>query len=144
MAGDAADQAVGMMQMMQMMQGNMMQMMQMMQGNMMQMMQMMQSGVMGGNASGALMPHGMSAASRAYVEAMKAWDAPMMQGALAADPDVAFVRSMIPHHQAAIEMARAVLQYGKDESVKKWADQIIEAQKAEIAAMQVWLKQHPQ
>ncbi|MER9329890.1 DUF305 domain-containing protein [Mesorhizobium sp. M0488] len=66
----------------------------------------------------------------------------MTQGVQAADPDVAFVQAMIPHHQGAIDMARAVLQFGKDDQVKVWANQIITAQQAEIAAMQEWLKQH--
>lgn len=133
MTGNGADQTANMMQMM----GQMMPMMQ-------QMMQMMQSGMMGGNAGDALMSHGMSDASKAYVEAMRTMDAPMMRGALASDPDAAFVRAMIPHHQGAIDMAKAVLQYGKDERVKEWANQIVKAQEAEIAAMQDWLKQHAQ
>ena len=33
-------------------------------------------------------------------------DGPMMQGIQADDPDVAFVQTMIPHHQGAIDMAR--------------------------------------
>jgi uncharacterized protein (DUF305 family) len=41
-------------------------------------------------------------------------------------------------------MAKAALQVGKDEQVKKWANQIIKAQEAEISEMQEWLKQHPQ
>jgi uncharacterized protein (DUF305 family) len=108
---------------------------------MQQMMQMMQGGMMQGMPAGAA---GMSDATKAYMNAMRMMDGPMMQGAQVADPDVAFVRAMIPHHQGAIDMARAVLQYGKDERVKEWANQIITAQEAEIAAMQDWLKQHAQ
>jgi uncharacterized protein (DUF305 family) len=86
----------------------------------------------------------MSPAGKAYMEAMKRMEQPMMQAAQSSDPDVAFVRSMIPHHQGAIEMARTVLQHGKDEQVKTWANQIIKAQEAEISEMQNWLEQHPQ
>lgn len=120
-------------------------MMPMMQ-QMMQMMQMMQGGMgQGGMMQGMPMsPEGMSEAGKAYMEAMKKMDMPMMQAAQVSDPDVAFVRGMIPHHQGAIDMARAVLQYGKDERVKTWANQIIKAQEAEIAEMQEWLKQRPQ
>lgn len=39
---------------------------------------------------------------------------PMMEAMQAKDPDVAFIKGMIPHHQAAIDMARAVLEYGSD------------------------------
>ena len=38
----------------------------------------------------------------------------------------------------------AYVKYGKDERVREWANQIIMAQEAEIAAMQDWLKQHVQ
>ena len=55
------------------------------------------------------------------------------------NPDVDFVRMMIPHHQGAIDMAEVELKYGKDESRKALARQIIEAQKKEIAEMKDWL-----
>jgi hypothetical protein len=81
-----------------------------------------------------------SDAAMAYMAAMAKMDAPMMQAMREADPDVAFVRAMIPHHQGAIDMARVVLQYGKDATVRVWANQIIAAQEKEIAEMQEWLK----
>ena len=55
------------------------------------------------------------------------------------NPDVDFVRMMIPHHQGAIDMAEAELKFGKDESRKALARQIIEAQTREIAEMKEWL-----
>ena len=73
---------------------------------------------------------------------MDAMDAQMMQGMQAQDLDVAFICGMIPHHQGAIDMAKVVLQYGKDDKVKGWANQIIAAQEKEIAEMQDWLKAH--
>ena len=131
--------------MQQMMQGGMMQgdqggMMRGGQGDMMQGGQggMMQGGMMNMPMDTANMPE----SSKAYIEAMKRMDRPMMQGIQSDDPDVAFVQAMIPHHQGAIDMARTVLHFGKDDRVKVWANQIIAAQQAEIAAMQKWLKQH--
>ena len=56
---------------------------------------------------------GTSDAAKAYMEAMKRMDGPMMHGIQAGDPDVAVVQAMIPHHQGAIDMARAVVQFGK-------------------------------
>ena len=131
LTGDGADQ---MMQMMQMMQ----QMMPMMQ----QMMGMMQCARHAGQAGMPMAGAGMSDASKAYMGAMSMMNAPMMQALQSSDPDVAFVKAMIPHHQGAIAMAKAVLQYGKDDKVKEWANQIIKAQEAEIAEMQAWLKGH--
>ena len=58
----------------------------------------------------------------------------------AGDPDVHFVKSMIPHHQGAIDMARVVLAHGKDAQIRKLAEEVIKAQEGEIAMMREWLK----
>jgi len=54
--------------------------------------------------------------------------------------DQAFLSMMIPHHQAALEMARAVLPTTKDATVKRWAQGIITSQQAEIGTMTALLK----
>jgi uncharacterized protein (DUF305 family) len=56
--------------------------------------------------------------------------------------DVDFVRLMIPHHQAAIDMAKTQLLYGKDPQIRRLAQEIITDQQSEIEVMQLWLKQH--
>ena len=81
-----------------------------------------------------------SEATNAYMAAMERMNGPMMQGVQDSDPDVAFVKGMIPHHQGAIEMAKVALQHGKDEQTKKWANDIVREQQREVAEMQEWLK----
>ena len=58
-----------------------------------------------------------------------------------ANSGVDFVRLMIPHHQAAIDMAKAQLLYGKDPQMRRLAQEIITDQQLEIELMQHWLKQ---
>ena len=76
--------------------------------------------------------------TKAYETAMAA----MMKGMMTAPtgkPDLDFVQGMIPHHQGAIDMAKVVLQFGKDAEIKKLAEGVIKAQESEIAVMKDWL-----
>ena len=53
------------------------------------------------------------------------------------DADRDFVAMMVPHHEGAIEMARALLRYGHNEKVRRLAQEIIVDQQDEIAAMRL-------
>lgn len=84
---------------------------------------------------------GHDPSSQAFTEANDRMHKDMMIK-LSGDTDVDFVRSMIPHHQGAIDMAKIELQYGKDPEIRKLAEGVIKAQEAEIAEMNAWLKKH--
>jgi uncharacterized protein (DUF305 family) len=56
--------------------------------------------------------------------------------------DEDFVRLMLPHHQAAIDMAKAELMHGQDPQMRRLAQEIITDQESEIELMQLWLREH--
>jgi len=53
------------------------------------------------------------------------------------DVDRDFVAMMVPHHQGAIDMAVAVLRHGRNEQLRRLAQEIIVTQQEEIAAMRM-------
>jgi hypothetical protein len=59
------------------------------------------------------------------------------------DVDSDFVAMMAPHHQGAIDMAQAELRYGRNEQLRRLAQEIIVTQQEEIAAMRLALGQTP-
>ena len=57
------------------------------------------------------------------------------------DVDHDFVAMMVPHHQGAVDMAQAELRYGRNEQLRRIAQEIIVDQLQEIAAMRLALGQ---
>ncbi|MFL5444933.1 MAG: DUF305 domain-containing protein, partial [Myxococcales bacterium] len=66
----------------------------------------------------------------------------MMGGLMGPDSDRLFIQEMIPHHQGAVDMALAELRYGKDERLRRLAQEIVVAQKQEIEVMKLALRDH--
>lgn len=76
---------------------------------------------------------------QAYAQGMDTMHSEMMLGITDPNPDMAFARGMLPHHVGAVDMAEVQLKYGKDDEMRKLAQQIIDAQQAEIKQMQNWM-----
>lgn len=53
--------------------------------------------------------------------------------------DADFANLMLPHHQAAIDMAKTELLYGNDPQMRGLAREIITDQESEIQLMRLWL-----
>ncbi len=70
----------------------------------------------------------LEAGMAAMMEAMHDVDA-------TGDADVDFLSMMIPHHEGAIAMARALLVHGYDPATRRLAEDIIASQSVEVAAM---------
>ena len=83
-----------------------------------------------------------SAMQQELMQGMNQTHQDMMAAAQYKDPDVAFAAGMLPHHIGAVKMAEVELKYGKDPEMRKLAEDIINAQQAEIEQMQKWLKAH--
>ena len=84
----------------------------------------------------------MKDASKGLMQAIMNMHPPMMQGAMAENPDVAFNCSMIAHHSGAIAMAKVQLVFGKDAEAKKMAQRTIDQQSKEIEEMTQWVEAH--
>ena len=88
---------------------------------------------------------GKSPVNLAWAELQSSMDrmhAAMISVAATGNSDADFVKLMIPHHQAAIDMAKTQLLYGKDPQMRRLAQEIITDQQSEIELMNLWLQQN--
>jgi len=81
----------------------------------------------------------MTETQKGLQQAMMSMNGPMMQGMMAGDPDVAWICAMIPHHQGAIDMARAGLKGADNAESKRLAEKTIEEQEKSIKELVAWL-----
>lgn len=102
--------------------------------------------LLGGPALGQ-MAHGTHGGEEAGAPYAEAWAESMarmheeMAAPLTGDADEDFARGMIPHHRAAIDMARIQIEHGDDPELRALAEAVIATQEAEIALLEAWLAQ---
>ena len=65
---------------------------------------------------------------------------PGMSGTTSGDYDQNFIDGMVPHHQAAVEMAKVAQQHGEHPEIKQLANDIVTSQDGEIVKMKSWRK----
>ena len=97
--------------------------------------------VVAGTAIAYSVPHRAreSESARFMAENAAAMDRMMAGMAItpSGDVDRDFVAMMVPHHQGAIEMAQTELRYGRNEQLRRLAQEIVVTQRQEIVAMRL-------
>lgn len=86
--------------------------------------------------NGTAMDHSMDGGDHASMSMDDMMDA--LDGKTGDDFDKAFIEMMIPHHEGAIEMAKAAQRSAKHQEIKDMAEDIISAQQSEIDMMRGW------
>lgn len=77
----------------------------------------------------------MNAFQREMDESMARMMRDMHGPGYAGHADIDFLAMMIPHHAGAVDMARLVLQHGRDAATRQLAEEIIAGQTIEIESM---------
>lgn len=96
------------------------------------------------HSHGASQPASDSQAWSDLQQSMRAMHGAMLSIQSTGNDDEDFVRLMLPHHQAALDMARVELMHGQDPQMRRLAQEIMTDQESEIELMQLWLRQnHP-
>jgi len=75
----------------------------------------------------------------AQAEAMRRMHEAMEAVTWSGEADADFVRLMLPHHRAAVEMARGHLLCAQDPQLRRLAQEIVTDQQSEIELMERWL-----
>jgi len=95
---------------------------------------------------GAAPPYFVASSDRPYAaladDAMAIMDQGMRRARATGAPEHDFIAMMIPHHQGAIDMAKAILVHSKDPELRNLAQGIIAEQQNEIRIMQAWLDRY--
>jgi Domain of unknown function (DUF305) len=91
-------------------------------------------------AAGAQLRPAAAQFMQAMNASMERMDHQMASAPMNGHVDHDFAAMMIPHHQGAIDMAKAELLYGKDPVMRRLAQEILVDQQSEIDAMQLWLE----
>ena len=76
-------------------------------------------------------------------DAMAVMDDGMRRAPMNGQQEHDFVTMMIPHHQGAVDMAKALLLTTRDPALRNMAQGIVAEQQIEIQLLQQWLKDHP-
>jgi uncharacterized protein (DUF305 family) len=88
----------------------------------------------------------VASSSRPYADlandAMAIMDDGMRRAPMDGVPEHDFVVMMIPHHQGAIDMAKAILVHSTNPELRNLAQGIITEQQNEINVMQAWLRRY--
>jgi uncharacterized protein (DUF305 family) len=92
-----------------------------------------------GVVAGAQMDSSATSFMHSMEQSMTRMDTGMKSAPMNGNADHDFVTMMMPHHQGAIDMAKAELSYGRDPVMRRLAEEIIVDQQSEIQAMQLWL-----
>ncbi|TEA77191.1 DUF305 domain-containing protein [Allopusillimonas ginsengisoli] len=75
-------------------------------------------------------------------DAMAVMDDGMLRAPMNGQANHDFITMMLPHHQGAVDMAKAVLLYTEDPEIRNLALGIIAEQQTDIQVMQAWLNHH--
>jgi hypothetical protein len=97
-------------------------------------------GLLAALAAGAQLRPAAAQFMQAMNASMERMNRQMASAPMNGDVDHDFAAIMIPHHQGAIDMAKAELLYGKDPVMRRLAQEILVDQQSEIDAMQLWLE----